>query len=118
MIYFSNRRNTEYEPSVRNVHKNTKSIFRDDLRQKQPENFTLKQNGLFSSFLFATVLVAFIALEGNDSRAVKMHSQDFLFLFVFIYLQGAFNFKLNDTLPLLTDSQFDSQIHTSARKQN
>ena len=85
IVYFSNRRNTEYEPLVRNVHKNTKSIFRDDLRQKQPENFTLKQNGLFSSFLFATVPVAFIALEGNDSRAVKMHSQDFN-IFIRIYI--------------------------------
>ena len=35
-----------------------------------------------------------------------------IFLFVFIYLQGAFNFKWNDTILLLTDSQFDSQIHT------
>ena len=42
LIYFSNRGNTEYRRSVCNVHKNTKSIFRDDHRQKQPENFLLK----------------------------------------------------------------------------
>ena len=60
-----------------NVHKNTNSIVRDDHRQKQLELFRLKHNGLFSSFVFATVLVAFIALEGNDSRAVKMHLQHF-----------------------------------------
>ena len=66
LLYFSYRRNTEYERSVRNVHKNTKSIFRDDHLEKQPENLRLKLNELFSSFLFATVLIAFITLEGND----------------------------------------------------
>ena len=64
-LCLSSRRNTEYQRTVCNVHKNTTSIFRGDHRQKQPENFRLKHNGLFSSFLFATVQVAFIALEGN-----------------------------------------------------
>ena len=31
----SNRRNTEYERSVGNVHKNTKSIFRNDHRKSE-----------------------------------------------------------------------------------
>ena len=53
-------------------------FFRDDHRQKQPENFNLKRNGSFSSFLFATFLVAFIALEGIGSRAVQIHSQNFI----------------------------------------
>ena len=71
LLYFSNRRNTEHERSVRN----TKTL--NQLLETVIAKSSLKisSNGLSSSFLFATVLVAFIALEGNGSRAVQIHSQ-------------------------------------------
>ena len=61
-------------------------MFRDDHRLKQPENFKLKRNGFFSSFIFATVLVAFIGLEGNGSRAVQIHSQYILNIITFLFV--------------------------------
>ena len=73
LLYFSNQRNTEYERSVRNTKTLNQSLETDDHRQKQPEIFKLKSNGFFfSSFLFATIQVVFIALEGNGSRAVQL----------------------------------------------
>ena len=67
-----------------------KSIFRDDHRQKQPENFKLKRNGFFSRFLklFATVLVAFIVLEAHVVMVLvefKYTRNTLIFLCVFIY---------------------------------
>ena len=89
-----------------------KSIVRDDHRREQPANFKLKRKG----FLFATILVVFIALEGNGSRAVPIHNllglsfisyvlklspgsgfwsntrSTLIFVFVFIFFHGAVNF--------------------------
>ena len=75
-------------------HKNNQ-IFRHDHRQRQPEIFKLKRNESFSSFLSATVLVAFIALGGiNGSRAVQIHWQySNIFIRIYIYFHGAFNFR-------------------------
>ena len=53
--------------------------------ENNPLLFSLKSNGLFSSFVFATVLVALIALEANNSRAVKIHSQHF-YIFIRVYV--------------------------------
>ena len=87
-------------------HKNIKSIFRDDHRQIQSENFKLKRNGffprIFSSFRFAIFLVAFIVLWSNGSHAVQYIRNTLIFLFAFTYFHGAFNFRWNDSIPLLS----------------
>lgn len=77
-LRFSNRRNTEYERPVLDVHKNTKSIFSGDHRQKQPENVRLKHIYLMYYFqAFFLLLSSLRSLRLNQRRALKMHSQHF-----------------------------------------
>ena len=78
----------------RSQHKNMESIFRDDHGQKQPENFKLKRNGFFSSFLFTNVLPAFIVLEGNGSNTLAMLQ----YLSEYLYISTALSI-LDETTP-------------------
>ena len=70
---------------------------------------TLSTNDWFSRFLSATVVVAFIALEGNNSWAVKIHLQHFNILIRIHTFSRRFQFYMKRHHTLAKHSQFDSR---------
>ena len=79
--------------------KNIKSIFRDDHRQKQPENFKLKRNGFFQAFFLLLSLLRSLRLKVMVLVQLKYTRST-----KHLFSNGDFNFTStwNDTIPLLS----------------